>query len=150
MDSIVLLSLRIGLLVLLWLFILVALNAMRRDANKAAGVYQASAPVKGSQRRREAPREIAIVEGPLQGSHMELGTLEDCTLGRASDCDFVTGDDYSSGHHARLFRRGSEWVVEDLESRNGTFVNGVRIDQPEVVGADSEIKLGRTTVRLNA
>ena len=40
MDSIVLLSLRIGLLVLLWLFILVALNAMRRDANKAAGVYQ--------------------------------------------------------------------------------------------------------------
>ena len=47
-------------------------------------------------------------------------------------------------------RRGSEWVVEDLESRNGTFVNGVRIDQPEVVGADSEIKLGRTTVRLNA
>ena len=79
MDSIVLLSLRIGLLVLLWLFILVALNAMRRDANKAAGVYQASAPVKGSQRRREAPREIAIVEGPLRGSHMALGTLEDCT-----------------------------------------------------------------------
>ena len=40
--------------------------------------------------------------------------------------------------------------MEDLESRNGTLVNGVRIDQPEVVGANSEIKLGRTTVRLNA
>lgn len=150
MDSIVLLSLRIGLLVLLWLFILAALNAMRRDANKAAGVYQASFPVKGAQRRREAPREITIVDGPLRGSHMELGTLEDCTMGRAQDCDFVTGDDFSSGHHARLFRRGSEWFVEDLESRNGTFVGGVRIDQPERVGVGSDIKLGRTTVRLMA
>lgn len=56
MDSIVLLSLRIGLLVLLWLFILVALNAMRRDANKAAGVYQASSPVKGGP---EASRSAA-------------------------------------------------------------------------------------------
>lgn len=150
MDSVVLLALRIGLLVLLWLFILVALNAMRRDANKAAGVYQASSAPPRSGARKETPRQISIVDGPLRGSHMELGRLEDCTLGRAQDCDFVTGDDYSSGHHARLFRRGSEWFVEDLESRNGTFVSGVRIDQPERVGVDTDIKLGRTTVRLMA
>ena len=50
MDSVVLLALRIGLLALLWLFILVALNAMRRDANKAAGVYQPSAQTKSSPR----------------------------------------------------------------------------------------------------
>ncbi|AKE38042.1 FHA domain-containing protein [Corynebacterium camporealensis] len=150
MDSVVLLALRIGLLVLLWLFILVALNAMRRDANKAAGVYQASSAPRRSDARKETPRQISIVDGPLRGSHMELGRLEDCTLGRAQDCDFVTGDDYSSGHHARLFRRGSEWFVEDLESRNGTFVSGVRIDQPERVGVDTDIKLGRTTVRLMA
>lgn len=36
MDSVIMSGLRIGLLILLWLFILVALNAMRRDANKAA------------------------------------------------------------------------------------------------------------------
>ena len=41
MDSVIMSGLRIGLLILLWLFILVALNAMRRDANKAAGSYQA-------------------------------------------------------------------------------------------------------------
>lgn len=150
MDSVVLLALRIGLLALLWLFILVALNAMRRDANKAAGVYQPSAQTKSSPRRREVPKQISIVDGPLRGSHMQLGTLEECTMGRAQDCDFVTGDDFSSGHHARLFRRGSEWFIEDLESRNGTFVGGVRIDQPERVGVGSDIKLGRTTVRLMA
>lgn len=154
MDSVIMSGLRIGLLILLWLFILVALNAMRRDANKAAGSYQAlkaepaAAPrVKG---RTVSAREIKIVDGPLAGSHMALSGLEDFTLGRAEDCDFVLGDDYASSRHARLFRRGSQWFVEDLESRNGTFVAGSRIDQPEHVGVNTDIKLGRSTVRLVA
>lgn len=153
MDSVIMSGLRIGLLILLWLFILVALNAMRRDANKAAGSYQAlkaesAAPrVKG---RTVSAREIKIIDGPLAGSHMALSGLEDFTLGRAQDCDFVLGDDYASSRHARLFRRGSQWFVEDLESRNGTFVGGSRIDQPEHVGVNTDIKLGRSTVRLVA
>ena len=153
MDSVIMSGLRIGLLILLWLFILVALNAMRRDANKAAGSYQAlkaepAAPrVKG---RTVSAREIKIIDGPLAGSHMALSGLEDFTLGRAQDCDFVLGDDYASSRHARLFRRGSQWFVEDLESRNGTFVAGSRIDQPEHVGVNTDIKLGRSTVRLVA
>lgn len=153
MDSVIMSGLRIGLLILLWLFILVTLNAMRRDANKAAGSYQAlkaepAAPrVKG---RTVSAREIKIIDGPLAGSHMALSGLEDFTLGRAQDCDFVLGDDYASSRHARLFRRGSQWFVEDLESRNGTFVGGSRIDQPEHVGVNTDIKLGRSTVRLVA
>ncbi|MDN6137943.1 MAG: FHA domain-containing protein [Corynebacterium casei] len=158
MDSVIMSGLRIGLLILLWLFILVALNAMRRDANKAAGSYQAiksgaapapaAAPrVKG---RTVSAREIKIIDGPLAGSHMALSGLEDFTLGRAQDCDFVLGDDYASSRHARLFRRGSQWFVEDLESRNGTFVAGSRIDQPEQVGVNTDIKLGRSTIRLVA
>ena len=153
MDSVIMSGLRIGLLILLWLFILVALNAMRRDANKAAGSYQAlkaepAAPrVKG---RTVSAREIKIIDGPLAGSHMALSGLEDFTLGRAQDCDFVLGDDYASSRHARLFRRGSQWFVEDLESRNGTFVGGSRIDQPEHVGVNTDIKLGRSTIRLVA
>src|SRR5699024_10215107 len=57
---------------------------------------------------------------------------------------------YASSRHARLFRRGSQWFVEDLESRNGTFVAGNRIDQPEQVGVNTDIKMGRSTVRLVA
>ena len=52
MDSVVLLALRIGLLALLWLFILVALNAMRRDANKAAACIS-------PQRKLSLPRGAA-------------------------------------------------------------------------------------------
>ena len=102
----------------------------------------------GSALSREKIGHLTVVEGPLQGSHMDISSLPEVVMGRSSDSDFVLGDDYSSARHARLFRRGSQWFVEDLESRNGTFVGGYRIDQPEQVAVGTDIKLGRTTVRL--
>lgn len=152
MDSVVLSVIRIGLLVLLWVFILFALNALRVDANKAAGTRRkvrkgsavaTPAPVSG-----EKARQLTVVDGPLQGSHMDISTVEDLTMGRSADCDFVLGDDFSSSRHARLFRRGSEWYIEDLESRNGTFLNDSRIDQPERATTGADVRMGRTTVRL--
>ncbi|MGD7002490.1 FHA domain-containing protein FhaB/FipA [Corynebacterium halotolerans] len=161
MDSLILLSFRIALLVLLWFFVLMAINAMRRDANAAAGVTgrrgrknksaavaTPAVPPPPPRKRGEQARELTIVEGPLKGSHMEITALDEVVLGRSPDCTFVVGDDYASGRHARLFRRGNDWFVEDLDSRNGTFVGGYRIDQPESVTVGSDIKVGRTTVRL--
>lgn len=151
MDSIVLQIFRIGLLLLLWFFIFMAVRAMYRDVKLAGGV-QTSAPAVARRTvvpgRREAAKQLAVVEGPLKGSHMAVGTLEEVVMGRSPDSDFQLGDDFASARHARLFRRGSDWFVEDLDSRNGTFVNGARIDQPEHVGVGSDIKVGRTTVRL--
>lgn len=152
MDSLALTGFRIGILVLLWLLILVALRAMRRDVNAAAGAPDspARAPRTGAARTQsKAPaRQITIVEGPLEGSYMEIASVGEVVMGRSPDCDFVLGDDFSSSRHARLFRRGSDWFVEDLDSRNGTFVNGARIDQPERVATGASIRVGRTTVRL--
>lgn len=161
MDSVVLLSFRIALLVLLWFFIFMAMRTMRRDVNAAAGVSPrrskekdaatgtASAPPPAPARKRGAQaRALSIVDGPLKGSHMEITTLSELVMGRSPDCTFVLGDDYASGRHARLFRRGNDWFVEDLDSRNGTFIGGNRIDQPERVEVGSDVKLGRTTVRL--
>lgn len=147
MDSAVILSARFGLLALLWVFILLVLWVQRKDVVRAAGAVRlqakSSAPI-----RREKARELAVVEGPLKGSHMEIASLEDLTIGRAGDNDFQLGDDFASSTHARLFRRGSEWFIEDMDSRNGTFVNGTRIDQPERVSVGTDIKMGRTIVRL--
>lgn len=153
MDSVLVFGLRIGLLVLLWLFILVALNAMRRDAKfAAAGTAPKAASNTGfvapAPRSRKPAARITVIEGPLRGSHMQISSLEEFTVGRAPDCDFVVGDDYASSRHARLFRRGSEWFVEDLDSRNGTFVSGARIDQPERIAVGTDIKLGRSLLRL--
>ena len=79
---------------------------------------------------------------------MEITSVGEVVMGRSQDCDFVLGDDFASARHARLFRRGSDWFVEDLDSRNGTFVAGTRIDQPERVDTGTSIRVGRTTVRL--
>lgn len=147
MDSMVILSARFGLLALLWLFIVLVMWVQRKDLVRAAGAVRrqtaTAAPV-----RREKARELAVVEGPLRGSHMEIASVEDVTIGRGPDNDFQLGDDFASSRHARLFRRGSEWFVEDLDSRNGTFVQGVRIDQPERVSVGTDIKMGSTIVRL--
>ncbi|MDR7330634.1 FHA domain-containing protein FhaB/FipA [Corynebacterium guangdongense] len=157
MDAFVLTALRIGLLVVLWLFIVLALNAMRRDANSAAGARRAGGKATPSPAApaapaapltREKPTRMTVVDGPLKGSYMDISSAEEIVIGRHQDCDFVLGDDYSSSRHARLFRRGSEWFVEDLESRNGTFLAGYRIDQPERVRAGVDVRMGRTTVRL--
>ncbi|QYH18974.1 FHA domain-containing protein [Corynebacterium aquatimens] len=147
MDEMVILSSRFGLLALLWVFILLVMWVQRRDIKAAAGAVRrqavAQAPIK-----REKAREITVVEGPLKGSHMEIASVEGVTIGRGPDNDFQLGDDFASSRHARLFRRGSEWFVEDLDSRNGTFVQGMRIDQPERVQVGTDIKMGRTIVRL--
>ena len=154
MDSALILALRIGLLVLLWLFILFALNAMRKDTRRIAGNNAASYRSRSQDGDRTAAAKngtahhITVVDGPLKGSHMALSDLEALTVGRSNSCDFVLGDDYASSQHARLFRRGSQWFVEDLESRNGTYVGGARIDQPELVGVGTNIKMGRSVVRL--
>jgi hypothetical protein len=152
MDSAILFGLRIGLLVLLWLFILFALNAMRKDARLAANpvtVAAAASPnVPPAPSQGGVPHQMTVVDGPMTGSRMDLGNLTEITIGRAPDCEFIVTDDFASGRHARLFKRGSEWYAEDLDSRNGTFLGGERLDTPVRVAAGSDIKIGQTVIRL--
>ncbi|MCS4532319.1 FHA domain-containing protein [Corynebacterium sp. ES2730-CONJ] len=142
MDSAFLFGLRIGLLALLWLFIFFAFIAMRRTMKSHTSPAVAQAPLGGR------PQQLAILDGPLTGYRVDLSGLSDITIGRSHDCGLNLDDDFTSGHHARLFSRGNEWFIEDLDSRNGTFVQGARIDAPERVVAGQDLKIGRTTLRL--
>ncbi|MHA2787603.1 FHA domain-containing protein FhaB/FipA [Corynebacterium sp. S7] len=146
METVLLLIVRFGLLALLWALIIVVVWALGKDVIKSSGVRRSK--TQSNPIRREKASSIEVVEGPLKGSHMDISGVEEFTLGRAEDNDFVLGDDFASSRHARLFRRGSDWFVEDLDSRNGTFVAGSRIEQPERVSVGTDIKMGRTIVRL--
>ncbi|MFC2285647.1 MAG: FHA domain-containing protein, partial [Corynebacterium matruchotii] len=132
----------------LWLFILFALNSMRKDVKIAASSPNRGAGSGGS--ASSVPPAAHHVDGPMTGSRMDLGDLTEITIGRAPDCDFLVSDDFASGRHARLIKRDSVWFVEDLDSRNGTFVHGEKIEGPVRVTSGSDIKIGRTTVRLVA
>ncbi|AKE40278.1 FHA-domain-containing protein [Corynebacterium kutscheri] len=154
MDSVILLGLRIALLIALWLFILFALNTLRKDAATSSGkgklvpILEPRLPARTSSQGNQ--QVLHIIEGPLQGSHLSISGLSEVTIGRTADCTFTVGDDYASARHARLFQRGNEWFIEDLDSRNGTYVDGYRIDQPEKISANQDIKIGRTILRLGA
>jgi serine phosphatase RsbU (regulator of sigma subunit) len=70
------------------------------------------------------------------------------TFGRAADADVVISDGSMSRHHARLVLEGDSWEVEDLGARNGTYVNGDRVQgRRQIVGGDV-IKMGATLVRV--
>ena len=63
-------------------------------------------------------------------------------IGKASDNDFVVNDPHVSRYHAKLIREeGGCWLLEDLGSTNGTFVNGAQIVKKHVTPSDT-IKLG--------
>jgi len=67
------------------------------------------------------------------------------TVGRGGGCALVLADDqYASTVHARVFRRGNDLFVADLESRNGTFVNGKRISSTTKLRKGDQLQFGGT------
>lgn len=154
MEAIVFLLSRIGVLVVLWFFIWMTLRTLRAETTGQSGlrpIRSADTP-KGRSfqrfQRSHEPRQLLVTAGPLAGSRMNLDNQRDITIGRADSSAFVLNDDFASAQHARLISRDGEWYLEDLDSRNGTFLNGQRVEQPEKLAAGMEIRIGRTTLRL--
>lgn len=70
-------------------------------------------------------------------------------VGRSTKCDVSIPDRFLSRRHARLFRDGGDdWLIEDLGSRNGTFVNGRRIEGAEPVHAGDVLTMSASLVKL--
>lgn len=90
---------------------------------------------------------IVITTGPKSGLELPLGT-DPLTIGRSSEAGLVIRDDYTSSHHARLVLWGEQWMVQDLDSTNGTWLGGKRIASPVPVSIGEPIKVGATTFEL--
>ena len=72
---------------------------------------------------------LTLLVEPAQGKPFNHRVEADSVvIGRATTCDLVLADRYLSRQHARIVRRGDRWSIEDLGSRNGTLVNGDRIE----------------------
>ncbi len=70
------------------------------------------------------------------------------TIGRSSESNVVIRDDYTSTNHARLDLRADGWLLTDLESTNGTFVNGQKVAAPVMIAERTPITIGTTTFEL--
>ena len=91
--------------------------------------------------------EITFTAGPFSGQALELPETG-ISLGRGKDADLVIEDEEISGQHAQLRLEGDEWFVTDLQSSNGTTVNGelietARLDSGDVVAlGDTQFVFG--------
>jgi pSer/pThr/pTyr-binding forkhead associated (FHA) protein len=77
--------------------------------------------------------------------------LEDeVVVGRSAECDVTLPDDpFVSTKHARFFRNGDNWYVEDLGSTNGTLVNAVRITTVQALRVDDRVQTGSAVFEVH-
>lgn len=92
-------------------------------------------------------QRLVITSGPKRGTELPL-TGEPLTIGRSSESTLVIRDDYTSTHHARLLLWNDEWMIQDLDSTNGTFLDGRRVGAPTKVPLSTPVKVGTTTFEL--
>jgi len=102
----------------------------------AAPAPAGKAPKKGARLR--------IIE-PAERKGESYTLTDELTVGRGGGCAVVIPDDqFVSTVHARLYRRGDDLFVEDLGSRNGTFVNGQKIETPTKLRRGDRVQFGET------
>ena len=158
MSELVLTLLRLGFLALIWAFVLVTILVLRRDLRAprdARPLVAVAAPAGRPARARPertpkvktGPRSLVVVEGPLTGTVIPLGTA-DVTIGRAPDSTLFLDDDYASNAHSRLTLTNGTWIVTDLGSTNGTWVDRSRITGPTPFTVGHQLKVGRTVLEL--
>lgn len=92
-------------------------------------------------------RRLVITSGPKEGLEIDLPS-EQLAIGRSSESGLVIRDDYTSTHHARLMLWNDGWVVQDLDSTNGTFLDGTRVTLPTPVPLNTPITIGQTSFEL--
>ena len=143
-------ALKFGFLALVYLFlwrvVRVVVLELRAPALAGAGTEGAARAADGRGDRKGARLRILEPE-EHRGESYSLG--DELTVGRGGGCGIVlTADQFVSTVHARVFRRGDDVFVEDLGSRNGTFVNGERISTTTQIRRGDRVQFGQTVAEL--
>ena len=161
MSELTLFLLRIAFLGLLWAFIFAIVYALRtdlfcpprrrvEDEPKPIERVNGLAPPSGSPKppAEGIASRIVITSGPKEGLEIELLPEEQFTIGRSGDSRLVLRDDVTSTHHARLMLWNDQWMIQDLDSTNGSFIDSKRVSIPTPVPLNTPITIGTTTFEL--
>jgi pSer/pThr/pTyr-binding forkhead associated (FHA) protein len=151
LPAFVLTVLKIALLALLYFFVWRAVRAVvldlygpRERRTKGDRSRERSRPAK---RGRGSPTKVVVLDesGSRVSTHRLSGALE---IGRDAACAIRPNDTYLSQQHARIFERNGSWVVEDLGSTNGTYLNQQKVTVPSQLSPGDRIRVGKTVLEL--
>jgi hypothetical protein len=145
----VMLLLRIAFIALIYLFLYQIARVSLRELvtiGRAVGVEERQAAA------RPLTASLTVIDPAASslepGEHIPLSTYS--TLGRATGNAVIIDDGYTSSSHAEIVREGDGWLVRDLGSTNGTFVNGRQVHGQTRIQPGDEIAFGNVVVAFDA
>jgi pSer/pThr/pTyr-binding forkhead associated (FHA) protein len=161
MSELALFLVRIAFVAVLWIFVLSLLSVIRADLY-GRRVISRLAQQNSPQLAKAAPMaelgiedgdsyeptHIQMLTGRNAGSKIDLADKKEVLIGRSSASDLVISDEFASNMHAKLVRVGDEWVLQDLNSTNGTYLDGKRVTTPMTMSPGATIRIGTTTFDL--
>jgi hypothetical protein len=142
--------LKILLLLLLYFFVWRAVRAVTIDlyGGRPPRVRSAESRQRAPRRqRRGAPSKVVVLDerGGRLSTHRLSGTLQ---IGRGPSCDIRPNDTYVSQMHAKISDRNGSWIVEDLGSTNGTYLNQRKVTVPVELSPGDRIRVGKTYLEV--
>lgn len=158
-DSLISL-IRYSFILLLFLFLfkivrlmVIDLRSLTRSgkiASKAKSVRMEEPDPLVEYKESRSPVELVVLEGNNQLYHVgqALQLRKNVTIGRGVDNNIVITGQKISNHHARIWEERSQWWIEDLGSKNGTFINDILIKKPISLANGDKIGMGEFVFRF--
>ena len=158
MSELTLFVLQLAFLGLLWAFIFAIVYALRTDLfgppmrrpdgnGSSSGPSTATlpTPIAGGD---GVATTLVVTSGPKEGLEVALNADDQFTIGRSAESSLVIRDDFTSTHHARLMLWNDQWMVQDLDSTNGTLLDCRKVSIPTPIPLGTPVQVGETTFEL--
>ncbi len=132
---------KIIIIAIIYIIIFTALKIMYKDMKG------------GSRGRKENMRSFGLeILEPGNNQNLRKGGVipvkDVITIGRKSDNMLVLNDPYASSYHAKIYVKNGECVLEDLDSTNGTILNGERLIGKEYLDSGDKITIGSVSFKF--
>jgi FHA domain len=144
-------ALKFGFLAVLYLFLFwVARSAFRELRRTTAPAPEATGfhPIGPGGRAAATDAWLVATSGGGLDAGERFDLFGGLSVGRSQDADVRIEDRFASGIHARIYSRGANYYVEDMNSTNGTFLNGGRLDGEAQLNDLDELRIGNTEFRF--
>jgi FHA domain len=145
-------ALKFGFLAVLYLFVLVIARSALKDLRRSTAPAPDATGFHAAPAFAEAPRGadawlVAERGGGLERDY-RFDLIGGLSIGRSKEADVQIDDRYASSLHARVFSREGRFYVEDMNSTNGTLLNGATLQgEAELVDGDT-VQIGDTVFRF--